>query len=86
MFRKLVLVTAALLVAGMASSVVSVTTERAVMPAPLVPEIARAETFDACAEALARPYDLLAKVKCAYEIITAAWKNGEGSWTGNYDG
>jgi len=86
MFRKVVLVLAVFAVMGMASSAITVDTGKAVLPAPLTPETVEAETFDACIDAAVRPHDLYAKLKCAVEIAIAIWRNGEGSWTGVYDG
>lgn len=52
----------------------------------MVPTPAAAATLDSCVQALAQPHNLFAKMKCAIDIAIEIWRNGEGSWVGDFPG
>jgi len=62
-----------------------VTSEMAIEPGCLVVTCDGA-TLDSCVESLANPNDIFAKVKCAIDIAIEIWRNGEGSWIGDFPG
>jgi hypothetical protein len=79
MMGKLVLVVVGILMVG------ALTSEMAVEPRALV-ATCHGATLDSCVEALANPHDIFAKIKCAIDIAIEIWRNGEGSWIGDFPG